>query len=138
MATASWIYSWKCLRAWARPYSGLSTNSSKLLSRPLTLCVVLSSSSNTSPNSSRGNISSATQLPFGRELFKGYAHSITDLDQDFNKDVVLTTRASDGDPSMYFEVLQINANTNQYEKRMEYAAPVAAHYGQSVFADFGL
>lgn len=76
-----------------------------------------------------------------RELYPGYASSLTDLNNDFTPDLVMTTK--DGhDGSMVFEewVMDTNTANRDYEFYKSYGVPGGsdqmAHYGQSLFADF--
>jgi hypothetical protein len=67
-------------------------------------------------------------------LKKGYAHSLSDLDNDFIPDLVYTVNLNK-DKTAY-EQWSIR-NKAQYEFDNSYDAPDALVYGQSLFADFG-
>jgi hypothetical protein len=65
----------------------------------------------------------------------GYAHSITDINDDFQSDLILTTNE---DNKIVFKVLSLDVFGKQYALNESYNAPEnCAIYGQSLFADFG-
>jgi hypothetical protein len=72
------------------------------------------------------------------DFYTGFAHSIVDINNDFNQDLVLTTRMA-GEDRLMFQAYTIDQGTNVYTKFVEYEGPKVsgAIYGQSIFADFG-
>ena len=72
------------------------------------------------------------------DLYIGYAHSITDLDDDFTPDLVYNAKSPDSD-KMIFEEWKIDTATRAklYKQFGSYDAPEnIKFYGQSLFADF--
>jgi hypothetical protein len=72
------------------------------------------------------------------ELYVGYAHSITDLDDDFTPDLVYNAK-SPASEKMIFEQWKIDTGSGAkvYKYFAEYDAPEnIKFYGQSLFADF--
>lgn len=83
-----------------------------------------------------GKISQRTQQDAERELYHGYANSLTDLNNDLTPDLLLTAR--EGESAMVFEEWMIDTSNSKqvYELHAKYDVPGdMAHYGQSLFAD---
>ena len=67
----------------------------------------------------------------------GHAHSIADVNGDFEPDLLLTTAASGEETELSYETLSLNQESNQFEWLESYAPPPNLKvYGQSLFADF--
>lgn len=76
------------------------------------------------------------QVGSPRKLFNGYASSITDVNNDYKPDLVLTSNNAN---TAVFEVWETASNpTDLFSLTDEYSVPDPSFiYGQSIFADFG-
>lgn len=71
-----------------------------------------------------------------RQLLNGYASSITDVNNDYKPDLVLT---SDSSGTAMFEIWEtVSDQSGLFSLSGEYSVPDKSYiYGQSIFADFG-
>ena len=70
-------------------------------------------------------------------MFSGYAHSLSDLNNDFIPDFTLTVQKV-GDTVWFKQFIQSGMNSPLYNDSIVYESPGDLKvYGQSVFADYG-
>lgn len=72
------------------------------------------------------------------ELYPGYAHSLTDFNNDFTPDMLLVSKPPKSDKLVYEKWMLDTLNLKrEYEFQGKYDAPPnMKHYGQSLYADF--
>ena len=69
-------------------------------------------------------------------IYSGYAHSLTDLNNDFIPDFTLAVKRL-MDKVVFEQWIMDSTSSVLYTQGATYDAPDLAVYGQSIFADYG-